>query len=56
MHEKQTIVWLQKHKFIRAIAGALGAAQSSVCYILRKQDRTGELSNIKGLDIHGGQQ
>ncbi len=34
----------------------LGAAQSSVCYIRRKQDRTGELSNIKGLDIHGGQQ
>ncbi len=42
------IVRLQKqNKSIREIAGTSGAAKSTVWYILRKKDRTGELSNIK---------
>ncbi len=45
---KQTIVRLQnQNKSIREIAGTLGVAKSTVWYILRKKERTGELSNIK---------
>ncbi len=45
---KQTIVRLQRqNKSIREIAGTLGLVKSTVWYILRKQERTGELSNIK---------
>ncbi len=45
---KQTIVRLQKqNKSIRKIAGTLLVAKSTVWYILRKKEQTGELSNIK---------
>lgn len=45
---KQTIVRLQKqNKSIRERAGTLGADKSTIWYILRKKERTGELSNIK---------
>ncbi len=48
MQVKQTIVRLQsQNKSIRKIAGTLGVAKSTVRYILRKKERTGELSNIK---------
>ncbi len=48
MQVKQTIVRLQKqNKSIREIAGTLGEVKSTVWYILRKKQRTGELSNIK---------
>ncbi len=48
MQMKQTIVRLQKqNKSIREIARALGVAKSTVWYILRKKERTGELRNIK---------
>ncbi len=55
-YKKQTIARLQKqNKSTREIAGTLGAAKSSVCYILRKKDSTGELCNINDLDVHGQQ-
>ncbi len=48
MQVKQTIVRLQKqNKSIREIAGTFGLAKSTVWYILRKKESTGELSNIK---------
>ncbi len=57
---KQTIVSLQKqNKYISETAGTLEVVKSTVWYILRKKkkkERTGELSNIKRPDIHGGQQ
>ncbi len=48
MQVKQTFVRLQKqNKSIGEIAGTLRVAKSTVWYILRKKERTGELSNIK---------
>ncbi len=48
IQEKQTIVRLQKqNQSIREKAGTLGATKSTVWYILRKQERTDELRNIK---------
>ncbi len=48
MQVKQTIVRLQKqNKSIREIAGTLGVVKSTVWFILRKKERTSELSNIK---------
>ncbi len=45
---KQTIVRLQKqNKSIREIAGTFRVAKSTVGYILRKKEGTGELRNIK---------
>ncbi len=45
---KQMIVRLQKqNKYISEIAGTLGVIKSTVWYILRKKERTGELSTIK---------
>ncbi len=45
---KQTIVRLQKQsKSIWKIEGTFGVAKSTVWYILRKKEHTGELSNIK---------
>ncbi len=45
---EKTIVRLQKqNKSIREIAGTLGVAKLTVWYILRKKERTSELSNIK---------
>ncbi len=49
---KQTIVRLQKqNQSIREIAGTFGEAKSTVWCILRKEERTGELNNIKNLDV-----
>ncbi len=48
MQVKQMSVMLQsQNKSIRETAGALGVAKSTVWYILRKTECTGELSNIK---------
>ncbi len=48
IQEKQTIVRLQEqNKSIRERAGALGDAKSTVWYILRKEECTGELRNIE---------
>ncbi len=45
---KQTIVRLQKqNQSIRERSGTFGEAKSTVWYILRKEERTGELNNIK---------
>ncbi|XP_075437068.1 uncharacterized protein LOC142474739 isoform X2 [Ascaphus truei] len=48
MQVKQGILKLQKkRKSIREIAGTLGVSKSTVWYILRKQERTGELCSTK---------
>ena len=45
---KQAIIRLQNlNKPIREIAETLGVAKSTVWYILKKKERTGELSNTK---------
>lgn len=48
MEVKQTIFRLKKKKkSIREISEMLGVAKSTVWYILRKKERTGELGNSK---------
>ena len=42
---KQAIIRLKKNKPIREIAKTLGVAKSTVWNILKKKERTGELSN-----------
>ena len=45
---KQAIIRLKNlNKPIREIAKSLGVAKSTVWYILKKKERTGELSNTK---------
>ena len=45
---KQAIIRLKnQNKTIREIADTLGVAKSTVWYILKKKERTGELSNTK---------
>ena len=45
---KQAIIRLKnRNKPIREIAKTLGVAKSTVWYILKKKERTGELSNTK---------
>ncbi len=45
---KQAIIWLKKqNKPIREIAKTLGVAKNNCWNILKKKERTGELSNTK---------
>ncbi len=53
---KQAIVRLKKqNKPIREIAKTLGVAKTTVWNILKKKERTGELSNTKDPEDHGKQ-
>ncbi len=48
LHAGETDNWLQKqNQSFRETAGTLGVAKSTVWYIPRKKEHTGELSNIK---------
>ena len=50
MQVKEAIIRLKKqHKSIREIAKTLGVAKSTVGYILKKKESTGELNNIERL-------
>ncbi len=53
---KQAIIRLKKqNKPIREIAKTLGVAKTTVWNILKKKERTGELSNTKDPEDHGKQ-
>ncbi len=52
LYKWNTIVRLQKqNQSIRERAGTFGVTKSTVWYILRKEERTGELNNITNLDV-----
>ncbi len=44
---KPSLGWKKQNKPIREIAKTLGVAKTTVCNILKKKERTGELSNTK---------